>query len=366
MAPPYPIYREAAPVLRDQGWLSPIPIRPHSKAPDVARGWPGAGGWGTFAANPPSAAQVAMMASHAHHEAGVGLVASSDFVCIDGDIRPKRGEPYHDQRLAAALDLTPKIVRLAFEVLGPTPFIRGSDNPKFALFYAPAAPSDAITIDVAGNPVEIFGDPASPRQIVIYGMHPDAGAPYRWLGRAAPLTHGPEHLPRVAADRLREYHDRANEMALAHEFTELAPKLNRGVLDRWPRVSRQRPGVIGAHMSAVLRAIGRDSKDPRDIAREYLRDADERFNTMSGCAAALIISGFSDQEILLALEDTYSALFTAEELRDHMATFYATPTGLRRSLSRGMATPILPVTELDEQLGVANWSLFPIRRDGPR
>jgi hypothetical protein len=117
--------------------------------------------------------------------------------------------------------------------------------------------------------------------------------------------------------------------------------------------------VIGQHMTAVLRAIGRDPrKDPRDVAREYLCRAGERYNTMSGCVGALVISGFSDGAILTALEDTYRGLFAAEELRDHMTAFYAAPAGLRSCLSRSMAGPVLPVDELDEQLCVANWSLF--------
>jgi hypothetical protein len=223
MVPPDPIYRQAAPLLHELGWRSPIPIRPGSKAPDVPRGWPGPGGWGTFAASPPTTAQIAAMARNAHPNAGVGLVASGDFVCIDGDIRPT-GEPNHDQRLAAARDLMPGLMRLAKNILGHTPFIRRSHNPKFALFYAPAGTSDAITIDIADDPVEIFGDPASPRQVVVYGLHPDAGVPYSWIGGAAPLTHGPDLLPRVTTDQLRTYHDAANAMVRAHEFMRLVPQ----------------------------------------------------------------------------------------------------------------------------------------------
>jgi hypothetical protein len=107
-------------------------------------------------------------------------------------------------------------------------------------------------------------------------------------------------------------------------------------------------------------------RDPREVAREHLRRADERYHTMSGCVGALIISGFSDPQIIQALEDTYRRLFTADELRSHMAAFYASPAGLRKALSRGRMSPLLPVTELDEQLNVANWSLFPGRRDAPR
>jgi hypothetical protein len=362
MAPSHPTYRQSAPILRQLGWRSPIPTRPGTKAPDVPRDWPGPGGWGIFAAAPPTDAQITEMARSAHPSAGESLVVNGDFICIDGDIRPKRGELHHDARLAAARDLTPRLVRLAFEVLGPTGFIRLSDSPKFALFYAPAAPSDAITIDVAGNPVEVFGDPASARQIVIYGIHPDAGTPYSWVGPAAPLTHGPGHLPRVSADQLREYHDRANEMALAHEFMRLAPTISRGTHDRALQSTSHRPvssGVIGGHMTAVLRAIGRNpGKDPRELAREHLRHADERYNTMSGCLGALIVCGYSDPEIILALEDTYRELFTADELRSHMAAFYASPAGLRKALSRGFMSPLLPVTELDRQLNTASWSPF--------
>lgn len=367
MAPPHPTYREAAEILCDQGWFSPIPIRPRSKAPDMPRGWPRPGGWGFFAATPPTAAQIAMMGLYAHPDAGVGLVASGDFVCIDGDIRPKPEDQNHDQRLAAALDLMPRLIMLANRMLGSTSFIRRSHNPKFALFYAPASPSDAITIDVNGNPVEIFGDPASPRQVVIYGVHPDAGEPYGWVGGVEPLTHGPEHLPSVTADKLRAYHEAANAMAHAHDFMRLAPQKQ---TRREPKRKAQTAGhygAIGAHISAVLRDIGQQHRrDPRDVAREHLRQADERYNTMSGCVGALIICGYSDEEIVLALEDTYRQLFTTDELHSHMAAFYASPQGLRKALSRGFMTPLLPVTELDKQLDVPSWSLFRPMATEPR
>jgi hypothetical protein len=369
VAPSCPVYRQAAPALRDKGWRTPIPIRPASKAPDVPRNWPTNGGWGAFANNPPTDAQIRTMGLYAHPNAGVGLVVSSDFVCIDGDIRPKPGEPNHDQRLAAARDLMPRLIRLANSILGPTSFVRRSHNPKFALLYAPASAGDAVTIDITGNAVEVFGDPASARQIVIYGLHPDAGVPYAWIGGATPLTHGPEHLQRVTAGQLREYHDAANAMAHVHDFMKLAPKpqpklpaFNAAHTGQTPR----HHGPIGSNIAAVLRDIGRQhARDAREVAREHLRQADERYHTMSGCVGALIISGYSDPQIIQALEDTYRQLFTANELRGHMAAFYASPAGLRKALSRGFMGPLLPVTEVDEQLRVAEWSLFTVERDTP-
>jgi hypothetical protein len=138
MAPSHRTYRETAPQLRELGWRSPIPIRPGSKAPDVAHHWPARGGWGAFANNPPTDAQITTMGRYAHPNAGVGLVVNGDFVCVDADIRPKLGEPNHDERLAAARDLMPGLIWLANSILGPTSFVRRSHNPKFALFYAPA------------------------------------------------------------------------------------------------------------------------------------------------------------------------------------------------------------------------------------
>jgi hypothetical protein len=302
------------------------------------------------------------MGLYAHPNAGVGLVVSGDFVCVDGDIRPKPGEPNHDQRLAAARDLMPGLVRLANTILGPTRFVRRSHNPKFALFYAPADAGDAVTIGITGNPVEVFGDPASPRQVVIYGLHPDAGVPYAWIGGVAPLTHGPEHLPPVTAGQLREYHGAANAMAHAHDFMKLASqkRSHQSAHNRDDHNLRaSHPGSIGPYISAILKEIGQQPhRDPREVAREHLRQADERYHWMSGCVGALIISGYSDPQIIQALEDTYRQLFTTDELRSHMAAFFASPSGLRKALSRGFMNPLLPVAELDEQLNVANWSLF--------
>jgi hypothetical protein len=87
---------------------------------------------------------------------------------------------------------------------------------------------------------------------------------------------------------------------------------------------------------------------------------------MSGCVGALIICCYSDLQIIQALEDTYRELFTADELRSHMAAFHASPAGLRKSMSRGLMSPLLPVVELDQQLNVASWSLFQPQRGGPR
>jgi hypothetical protein len=277
------------------------------------------------------------MGLYAHPSAGVGPVVNGVFVCIDGDIRPKPGEPNHDERLAAARDLMPRLVRC-------------THNLKFRLLYAPASVGDAVTIDIVDNPIEIFGDPSSAHQIVIYGPHPDAGVPYAWIGGVAPPTHGPEHLPRVTAEQLREYHDAANALAHAHQSAH-----SRNDRNGRPR----RHGSIGPFIAATRRNIGRQPhRDPRQVARETLSQAHERYNTMSGCVGALIISGPSDQQIIEALEDTYRQLFTADELRNHMAAFYASPTGLRKAMSRGLITPLLPVAEIEQQLNVAAWSLF--------
>jgi hypothetical protein len=330
--------------------------------------WRGIGlAWaaGACLAPPPTDGQIAAMARYAHPEAGVGLVVNGEFVFVDGDIRPKRGEVNHDERLVAARDLTPLLMRLALDILGPTHFIRSSDSPKFGLLYAPHTLADAITIDVGNNPIEIFGDPKSPRQVVIYGDHPDARVPYGWVGSAEPLTHGPDYLTRVTAAQLQAYHDAANAMAWAHGFMRLAPlrQPNRLATGRPSRSrSTATPGPIGAHVSTVLRAIGRQpARDPRETATKQLRQAGERYHTMSGCVGALIISGFSDQEIIDALEDAYQELFAADEVRAHMVAFHASPAGLRKTMSRGFAGSLLPASELDAQLNTASWTLYPAK-----
>ena len=359
-----PTYREAAPTLRARGWAAPIPTWPNGKIPHVPRAWPAEGGWGCFAASEPSDAQIDYMARYAHPRAGVGLVVNGDFVCIDGDIRPKRGESNHDQRLAAARDLTPRLIRLAFDILGPTRFIRRSDNPKFALLYAPLTAADAITLDIDGNPVEIFGDPRSPRQIVIYGLHENAGTPYRWVGGAEPLTHGPASLPRVSAKQLGDYHQAANSLAWNHEFVALAPVKNPKRTDSRrsvPNRPASTTGAIGPYISAALREIGQNQDhDPRHVLAEHLANAreGERYKTMSGCVGALVISGFSDQQIIETLESTYRGLFSPDEVEAHIRALHSSAAGLRNAMSRGFTQRLLPVAELDRELNTAAWSLF--------
>jgi hypothetical protein len=359
MAPSYPVYREAAPAMRGLGWRAIIPIKVSSKAPSVPRGWPGEGGWAAFATRAPTDAEIAQMAAWAHPAAGIGLVCNGDFVCVDLDIRPKRIEANHDARLVAARDLTPRLVRLAAEILGFTPFMRRSDPPKAALLYAPESGADAITLDVGDDPVEIFGDPASGRQVVVYGAHPDAGTPYGWVAKAEPRTHGPEALPRVTAERLRAYHEAANMMAWEHPFMQLAPqKVRRAPVHRRTEVNMAASsGAIGTQITEVLRAIRlQGDRDPLDIARQHLREANERYHAMSGAVGALVICGYTDAAIIAALEGTYHDLFTADEVKSHMAAFYRSPAGLRRSMSRGQDVPLHSHEELDQILGVADWT----------
>jgi hypothetical protein len=105
-----------------------------------------------------------------------------------------------------------QIVRLAKRELGETPLMRFGAKGRM-LLYRNETPIYKITI---GSPkkekVEIMG---YGQQIVAYGVHPDTGQPYRWLGgddthvAADPLYMPLTELPEVTPDTLRAFAHKA-------------------------------------------------------------------------------------------------------------------------------------------------------------
>jgi hypothetical protein len=103
------------------------------------------------------------------------------------------------------------IRKLAFDILGPTDFMRVGQK-GLLLCYRNDTATRKITIAVKGaRKIEILG---KGQQFVAYGIHPDSGQPYRWigpdvLGCADPLTQDISLLPPVTPEQLREFATKA-------------------------------------------------------------------------------------------------------------------------------------------------------------
>lgn len=113
-----------------------------------------------------------------------------------------------------------RIMDLAFEIIGPTPFRRVGKAPKIVLLYrwhkffgderpptkkqyrfddGGVASSDSIEILSRGSPVTIFG------------RHHSTGRDFRWMG-PSPFDSSPSDLPEVAPETVKKFVDALNEL----------------------------------------------------------------------------------------------------------------------------------------------------------
>jgi hypothetical protein len=113
-----------------------------------------------------------------------------------------------------------RIMDLAFEIIGPTPFRRVGKAPKIVLLYrwhkffgderpppkrkyqfddGGVASTDALEILSRGSPVTIFG------------RHHTTGRDFRWLG-PSPFDSAPMDLPEVSPETVKKFVDALNEM----------------------------------------------------------------------------------------------------------------------------------------------------------
>ena len=100
---------------------------------------------------------------------------------------------------------------LASEILGPSTYTRvGSKGCMICYKNETSIKKITISADGVGKPkVEILG---TGQQFVAYGIHPDTGKPYEWIGAAwgaEPLQAPLGDLPEVTPEKLREFAKRA-------------------------------------------------------------------------------------------------------------------------------------------------------------
>ena len=212
-------------VLRANGWLSIIPVKP-DKAPAIS-------GWSDHGLIPPSDQLIETWRAE-FPDCGIGYVVDGNVVAFDADISIDRfrklGFTIKDaERTARSLSADLKV--LAVRMLGPIDFVRVGLAPKFMLFYAAV---DTIST-MAGSAVEVFCGPAT-KQFVLYGFHAEAVDEYRWVGPYQPLTHSIDTASRRHAEQAVEF--RAEALVLCEQAGLTSTASTAHILRQWLR-SRQ-------------------------------------------------------------------------------------------------------------------------------
>lgn len=167
--------------LIDNGFAI-IPIMPHDKKPGRMAGqhWMPLVDWTRFGSQPATDFHAGMWARWPG--CGIGIVCGK-IVAVDLDVLD--GE------------LSIKLEKLAFRMLGQTPAVRIGMAPKRLLVYRTKTPFPKIK----AAPIEVLCDG---QQFVAYGIHPKTNAPYQW-----PIEHladiDANDLPLVDEEKTRAF-----------------------------------------------------------------------------------------------------------------------------------------------------------------
>lgn len=115
--------------------------------------------------------------------------------------------------------LSRKVVELADEMLGYSPFRRVGNHPKIALIYRTpdgevmgSTQRFFVDLDENGNPIktdnllEVVG---SAKPMTFHGIHHKTGRYFMWLD-ATPLSFGPDSAPIVSHERLQDFLERVD------------------------------------------------------------------------------------------------------------------------------------------------------------
>jgi hypothetical protein len=173
--------------LLDAGWV-PVPSSPLNKSCTII-------GWSTLAV---TEFHIENWGRISPSQSNTSLVCGRDYFTIDLDI-------VSDPELAR------RMMALAFQHLGFSPFIRVGRAPKSLLVYR-CAPSSIrsesyIAASGTGDRIDIL---AAGRNFVAYGIHPETHKPYQWVGPANPLEDTPAEAPVVNQAQVEAYLDAAN------------------------------------------------------------------------------------------------------------------------------------------------------------
>jgi hypothetical protein len=123
------------------------------------------------------------------------IVCNKNYVAVDIDI-------------ASNVDLALQVQALAFQHLGATDFIRVGRAPKRLLVYR-QLPGSITSVSYKsaaanGDGVEIL---SKGKNFVAFGLHPETGSSYTWIGDANPAEDTPADAPLVTQEQVDTFLD---------------------------------------------------------------------------------------------------------------------------------------------------------------
>jgi hypothetical protein len=175
--------------LLDGGWV-PVPSSPLNKSCTII-------GWSTLAV---TEFHIENWGRTCPSQSNTSLVCGRNYFTIDLDI-------VSDPELAR------RMMALAFQHLGFTPFIRIGRAPKLLLVYRCASggirSESYLAASGTGDRIDIL---ATGRNFVAYGIHPETHKPYKWVGPANPLEDTPAEAPIVNQAQVEALLDAADKI----------------------------------------------------------------------------------------------------------------------------------------------------------
>ena len=241
-----PVFAEVAGKLVENGYC-PVPILRGTKRPAV-EGWLNYGleDWLTALEGPP----VSWAQSHGMCWTGIRL-GVNDVWCLDIDI--------YDRALAM------KAWQIIAEVFGKDSLVRFGARPKFAVLFrtkSTASRKSTSRYNTPGHPsaVEALG---RGRQVVVFGMHPEANKPYEWP-KKSPMEVPAEALPFLEEGELALLLQRLDEMMVKEGHKPIGQESSS------PGTGESLPSLLGpkAEAKLILEALTRIPNEEEGLQYE--------------------------------------------------------------------------------------------------
>lgn len=180
--------------LAQMGWTGALPIHSHDDGHSSRGKAPGIKGWqqrALFEGPETTAEDLKAWERKERQWPGTGI-ACGNVAAIDADFAT-------DPALAET------VTTLAFEVFGPTPFLRQGQAPKVALLYRAAEVMPSLHLKAADGSRDGIDIQCQGTQLVAYGVHWKTLKPYVWIGAESPLTAGPDEAPEITQAQIDEF-----------------------------------------------------------------------------------------------------------------------------------------------------------------
>ncbi len=305
--------------LIERGWPAPIPLKPGEKRPSINE-------WQKYNTTTVSVEQADQWADQ-FPDHGVGHAAGHGLVGIDLDT---------DQKKQASTAKTISDIHL-----GTTPMIRVGRPPRVMRYYRLA---DEDRGHITTSSFHLFALYATTGQTVWFGIHPDTGTPYEWVG-SSPLDIGPGDLPTITAQMLTEF---VSEMAAAFPTPETDSK-------RAAKKSHTPSLTGGGITTSIMREMAFSPYTPPiEIALNWITAAPTgtRHYTMVAAVTALAHTGLDDRQILNAVIDAHVNSVAGD--RPDASTMQV----VENAIQWARAQVGTPLSSLDQDLGFEDWSIW--------